>query len=368
MTNQASIDYEILSRDTVKQLQDRFSGSIEEKAQKAIPPEAPNPNVLLEAAKKLLIACARKAVEIKLEELTDVVKQGRDAIEQRTEEVDASLHNALRNIGSSYPSPRFSDAQLVQIDNAAHRRHEDDIVPEVFGNEDRLYLKLKALDNAQSDTQVRIGRYLRRQGYSIVDYSKGYATDKQGKQQFKIGKLLKAEPELLQAFMDDSSRSADRLVAVISRRPEDIARMSTGRAWASCMGSGGFNFNYVPKDIERGTLVAYLVSEKDPEIINPLARILIKPFKLKYKPLNTLSAMANKLFGREPPPLGDLFVPEKQYGLHSEEFQYVVKQFAEDRLNAGKRGQFKLPSALYQDGVSDTYVRKDGITTPKMRW
>ncbi len=358
------IDYEILSRDTVKQLQDKFINGVEDKAKKAVPAEAPNPNVLLEAMKNLLIACARKAIEIKVEELADVAKQGREAIEKRTEEVDASLHNALRNISTSYPSPRFSQDQINVLQHAATRRKEDFKVEEVFGSEERIYLKLKTAASHESDTNRIIAHYLQDRGYKITDYNAGYATDDKGKQQFRIGKLLKDAPDLLKAYMDDSSRSLGNLVAVISRNTNDIARMSTGRAWASCMGSGGFNFDYVPADIEKGTLVAYLVSEKDPDIINPLSRILIKPFVLHHKRLGMLASLAMKVFGREKQPIGDLFVPDKAYGIRNDEFQQAVKQFVDDKLNDGKNGDFRRRHELYQDELSSRYTRKDGVTTP----
>ncbi len=366
MTDMADtkIEYEVLSRDTVKQLQDKFINGVEDKAKKAVPQDAPNPNVLVDALKTLLIACARKAIEIKVEELADVAKQGRDAVEKKTQEVDASLHNALRNIGSSYPSPKFSAEQSEVLARAAMRRHDDFKVQEVFGNEERIYLKLKASAGDISDTQRIIGHYLGDRGYKITDYAGGYATDDKGKQQFKIGKLLKEAPDMLKAFMDDSSRSLGNLVAVISRKPEDIARMSTGRAWASCMGSGGFNFEYVPKDIERGTLVAYLVSEKDPDIINPLARMLIKPFVIKHRQLGMLASFAQKVFGRDKGPMGDLFVPDKPYGIRNDEFQQAVKQFTEERLNDGKSGDFKMRSDLYQDDLHSRYTRKNGVTKP----
>jgi Leucine-rich repeat (LRR) protein len=69
------------------------------------------------------------------------------------------------------------------------------------------------------------------------------------------------------------------LRVVISRDPMDIARMSTGRRWRSCMTKGSVNFHYVPKEIEAGTLVAYVVHQDDTGVDYPLMRILLKPFR-----------------------------------------------------------------------------------------
>jgi hypothetical protein len=71
------------------------------------------------------------------------------------------------------------------------------------------------------------------------------------------------------------------LRVVISRDALDIARMSTGRRWTSCMTKGDVNYHYVPHEIEAGTLVAYLVHKDDKQIEYPLMRVLLKPFRNK---------------------------------------------------------------------------------------
>lgn len=73
--------------------------------------------------------------------------------------------------------------------------------------------------------------------------------------------------------------SSDSLRVVISRDPMDIARMSTGRRWTSCMAKDRENFHYVPKEIAAGSLVAYLVHKDDTAADYPLMRVLLKPFR-----------------------------------------------------------------------------------------
>jgi len=76
--------------------------------------------------------------------------------------------------------------------------------------------------------------------------------------------------------------SADNLTIAISDHAYDIAGMSTGRDWTSCMNiEGGSCYEYVKSDIELGTIVAYLCEASDTNIEKPYARILIKPYKLQ---------------------------------------------------------------------------------------
>lgn len=76
--------------------------------------------------------------------------------------------------------------------------------------------------------------------------------------------------------------TSDNLMMVISDHAYDIAGMSTGRDWTSCMNiTDGVNKEYVSCDIELGTIIAYLCESGDTNIRNPYARILIKPYKLQ---------------------------------------------------------------------------------------
>jgi hypothetical protein len=162
---------------------------------------------------------------------------------------------------------------------------------------------------------------------------------------------LKDDAVLYQRFMDDSTRTHGNLLFVISRNTADIASMSTGRAWRSCLGSGGGNWEYVPKTIQAGSLIAYMISEKDPDILNPLARILLRPFH-KEEEAGELTSAAREAFGRE---FQQIFVAGKTYGLCSDTFSAAMGQFAEEKLNQGKEGKFRLAEGLYE--ADDERVR-----------
>ena len=147
----------------------------------------------------------------------------------------------------------------------------------------RIYIPLKTKAK-RIVIPKQITEALHSKGYVVDDYGSGLAVQKDGKRKMRIGKLL--PPELQQVFANDPARQAqasDYLV-VISRHPYDIAGMSTGRGWRSCMNvEDGENRHYVERDIKSGSLVAYLVKASDPNIRNPSARILLRVYKHRDK-------------------------------------------------------------------------------------
>jgi hypothetical protein len=129
----------------------------------------------------------------------------------------------------------------------------------------------------------------------------------------------------------------DALRVVISRDPVDIARMSTGRRWTSCMGKGGVNYNYVPKEIEAGTLVAYLVHQDDQNIDYPLARVLLKPF---HNDKGETILVPNHVYA------------SKHAGNSQMESALLatVRSFVRNEVSHGKTGQFTMAKEIYSDG------------------
>lgn len=96
-----------------------------------------------------------------------------------------------------------------------------------------------------------------------------------------IIETIKDINEELDKFFNDPIRigSKDSLLVVITIRPDDIATMSTGRRWTSCMElNKGAHYKDVFCEISDGGFVAYLINENDQDIDNPLARLAIKRF------------------------------------------------------------------------------------------
>ena len=135
-----------------------------------------------------------------------------------------------------------------------------------------------------------------------IDYIHGVCTVeyKNGSQnQVKIGKILvkedvkwdgvpainlfNSDPARLGKDIEEKSMSGD-LCIIISDHAYDIAGMSYGRSWTSCMNiEDGDCKEMVECDIHHGTLVAYLCDTDDANINRPYARFLIKPYKLQRR-------------------------------------------------------------------------------------
>lgn len=347
-----NVDYEQLSSDAVRQLHEKFLSGIEAKAKKAVSADAADTEPLLDSLKGLLIASARRGIDIKPAELAELAGARQEVIEARTEKILDNLH--IRCPQKRFPSPRLSEKNEQQVAGAAKARTDAPAVQEAFGAADRIYLRLKDGAGAEpSEAQKRVAAALP-EGYKIIDYSKGLATDAAGKQQFKIGKLLKNNPEILTVFTNDSSRTMDSLLVVVSRNPIDIATMSTGRAWGSCMGPGSaLTWKYVPRHVKSGSLIAYLISGRDPDITSPLSRILITPYNKVQRKRGFLSAIARWVFrrGKAKAPRAEqqqIFVPFNSIGLHNDAFSAAVEKFVEETLNEGKHGKFKPVKGAYK--------------------
>jgi hypothetical protein len=122
---------------------------------------------------------------------------------------------------------------------------------------------------------------------------------------------------------------------IFSTHAYDIAGMSTGRGWGTCMNlyNSTAGKRYVQQDIEQGTIISYLVTPDDLNIQKPVARILIKPYINTEDPNNVLYD-ADAEYGTAP----------KLY------FETVVSLI--DQAQPGKTGQFNLVGGLYCDTSS----------------
>jgi hypothetical protein len=203
----------------------------------------------------------------------------------------------------------------------------------------RIYLPLPPT-TPTSKIEPLIQQKLATKNYKISDYVSGMATD--GRRQMRIGKLLSDDPQLTKQFANDPARSATKqdLMVVISRHPYDIAGMSTGRGWTSCMNlHDGENAHYVPAEIEGGTLIAYLVNVNDKNIEKPLARTLIKPFINVINPTDIAFGIENKV-----------------YGTGTASFVDVVSRWVNDVNNArALNGIFQFNPKSYRDVYGDDF-------------
>lgn len=366
--------YQILSEDEVDALHRAFIEGIKSKAPKFVPDDAANnAQVLSDIIKNLLIA-ARQRIKLTA---SDLALLG---------QLDLTPAENVRKDWLRYKlkGSYFSPEQQASFAKAEAARKDDPVIEKVFGGKKRIYLKCDV--DAISETRRKVAHALMFKGYTITSYKEGYATDASRRQTYRIGKLLKDDEDLRRLFENDPVRAGDTLI-VISRDAMDIARMSTNRGWSSCQAADGDFSHYLPMQIRDGALVAYLISSRDPEINDPLARITIK----SYRSLEELSAMqkaqakmdqalniarlrsgeedsvrteraqrkfillkakfdrfAARLEKTKTEP-NNAYAAGKMYGIGHISFRQVVQEFIEERLNKGKFGTFELRHGMYND-------------------
>lgn len=231
--------------------------------------------------------------------------------------------------------------RFLRLSNGAYKNFK----PEFFGDSDRIEFPLEpapALVNEHlnnSYTYRDICGALTRYGYEVSDYVGGWATTAGTKQPIKLGKILQGLEldDMLESFKVDEARAFANLKIIVSRHPIDVAGMSTGRDWTSCMtfnpNQDGCNKRFVKNDVLGGTLIAYLVSKSDSNINSPLARRLLKRFE---------DNSGNAYYD----------VAERNYGISNAFFYEQLKDICATQLNKD------CPPSLYR--YDDEFYYNDG--------
>lgn len=231
---------------------------------------------------------------------------------------------------------------------------------------DRLEFPMILTGTDRPAAPREIQYHLERHGYQVHDYLNGHAHaigDTRNPPRLEsIGKILNrtnASKELIQKFNQDPVRQGARQSThkiVISRRPEDIAGMSTNRGWGSCMkmpdgngDTGGAFYNSLKADIHLGTHVAYLVHRDDNDIENPAARIALKP----YFPTNEVGS--SKIPNENSENLPPIIRPERPYGTATGSFADNVRAWSEKHFPAHAM-VYKFGEKLYNDGAPTEIV------------
>lgn len=276
--------------------------------------------------------------------------EGMEEYEPFRQDVDLKVGGRTRKYSFPFESwwPTGQDRVFIPMGDSKKSTHEQEIVD--FLN-DFKGVPEKGLPAAT--------------GYEIVDYKQGLARPINGKNSYKIMKVingslendirkLNAEKELNQssdakykndlkyiksyhddltsAFQNDPYRaSGTQFYTVISKNPHDLASMSTGRGWTSCMNlETGENKKTVWCELENGGFVAYMIRANDMNVQKPLARILIRRFDRTKKTNREIQSVA---------------VPEDTiYGVENFDFAKLVKDWLREK----------------QGEVSGRYFRKGG--------
>jgi len=148
--------------------------------------------------------------------------------------------------------------------------------------------------------------------------------------------------DVINSFVNSPARTRStgqdaKYFVVISQNPHDIAQMSTGRSWVSCMTLGtGTHHQDVFCDVAEGGLIAYLIKANDRDIKNPISRIRIRRF----------TNIAGKSFAQQ---------EDTMYGDDVAKFAEVVKGWINSKQKA-PMGVYKLEGGQWSDTFSGNMV------------
>lgn len=256
-----------------------------------------------------------------------------------------------------------------------------------FGGQNKVFIPfgMSQPDAGQqqgSDSDSSVREILEENGYQVVDYRGGYC--QKGNRKQRIGKVLQSlkkdaldeirqrhqrgelynlERELsemsnyfdgvLSEFLNSPLRAqkkAGGMEVAISQDPHDVATMSTGRSWVSCMELGvGAHYKDVFCEVANGGLVAYLIRDGDHDIENPLARIHIRRFDNKQ--------------GQS------IAIPEESvYGNEVSGFQGTVKQWLDAMQPDIRPGVYKRMGGEYSDTFGDETIVGPKKVEDVMMW
>jgi hypothetical protein len=245
----------------------------------------------------------------------------------------------------------LSDRQKQMVNKWERGRHE--FSDHAFGGpietHHRVSVPLARVEDKDSnlDTPHELAHHLSQHGFEVHDFEKGLARKKGDRRPVRIGRVLertKAPDHVKSAYVHASSRQGIKTKntnyhVVISRHHHDVAGMSTGTGWDSCMSldkktltgrKGTHARSYLPRDLTQGTHVAYLAHKDDKDLKNPVARIALKP---------RVSDKGHRIL-----------VPEKRaYGEATKEFHQTVNDWVSNNFKMKKGHAYPTHPALYND-------------------
>jgi len=265
---------------------------------------------------------------------------------------------------------------------------------EWFDEEGRAYIPFfPGGAQGQEGVDVSVQKELEGNDWQIVDYRKGLAA--KGNRQMRIGKILnslrqqaitelqqqyqtllqdpdpvkqqiftnqlqtelestnKYYDEVINTFVNSAYRAQQGAVefyVVISQNPHDVAQMSTGRQWTSCMELGeGEHYDDVFCEVAGGGLIAYLIRANDREIEDPLARIHIRRFDNREG-----QAVA---------------VPEQSiYGNEIQGFAETVQSWLNERQGIVAPGAYERQGGQYSDTFGKTFLAAPTTQEDVISW
>ncbi len=354
--------FKVVSDQALDALHQKFMKKIANKAQNMVPSDTTDRDAIIALTQDALLLSERLAKKKCSTELAEKIAEGRVA-----------LKAYIRSLTTELKTDPWKKLRK-EMNKAFAGREEAMLIEKTFADKQRIYLKLTSgnIQNIHSDVQATVAMILSQKGYTIKDYVKGYATDQAGKQVFKIGKLLKDSSYVLEAFINDEMRTSTAKYIVLSRSQYDLENMTARRSWWSCLSPAGFA-RAVPPIVGSKAIIAYLISENDPEINNPLSRILLKPYDCREsvegicEPEGVLTklfkrAFMGKSYAEESLEEDSIvFVPGFSYGLGTKVFKDAVQEFTDTYLNRPNSAEYYHYDYIYSDGAPPKVKAQNGI-------
>ena len=256
-------------------------------------------------------------------------------------ELDAeAIQQEMAELPENIESKTLTHVRNMPMSRAPH-------LEKIFGEgNDRLYFEFEVEDSPfMTRTSRKVTEALTEQGYE-TNIEERTATNDGGKNNTKIGKILRriGEDDLLKDWSKATGSLQKNGMVVLSRNPHDIARASTARRWTSCIderSEDGYADKLIPI-AEEGSIIAYLTTKSDPDLHNPMSRILLKPF------MNHEGHIA--------------ILADKDYGISDMHFCKAMDAFCAE-YNAGLTGSFKKVNNIQTDGISEFKLDEEGTLT-----
>lgn len=286
---------------------------------------------------------------------------------------ETQLQNIIKeaipySIAKEYITRERSDAAIKLMDNVFNKLKNLPNAKVLDRRGDRI-----AFPYGETPLEDDIKMLLKKYDYNVLNFNNNDAfriskTEKGTKTQpIKITKALTnisrlkdkdgnvIEPKaknFVDLFADAKSREGKAmekklgLIIIFARHPYDIAGMSYGRTWRSCMHLVDGKFReFVKKDIENGTIAVYLTNANDETLSNPLARILVKPYVNVENENDVILYPEAKTYG-------EIDNPKK----FIDYLDYVLEKVQ------NMDGEYKLLSCLNPDSTRNIVTPKNSIT------
>ena len=222
--------------------------------------------------------------------------------------------NLINKIARRVFQAVLTDIQKERVKKYTDLRKKGLSFGDKFKNE-RTYINIGKVNNSKLEAPVEIVDLLHKSDYSIVDYRKGIAQKYNKKlnkfTQKSIGKILNeihSDDEIKKMFVNrlgtgkKDVQKVDFMVC-ITHKPQDVAGMSTGTNWTSCMrlpdddlNEGGEYYYTALNQVQYGGMCAYLIDKDDRDIERPYARIAIK--RLQNKLGDFIYLAQNTVYGQ----------------------------------------------------------------------